>query len=102
MFTGLLTEPGSKTLTVNIWGYNSVTKKWTTFIIDFQKVLKNQCSKSIFFRYLKYFLDLIILMYSTTHKIFHFFYMVKVNNSVYCSAFKKLVTFLAHLTQRVM
>ena len=50
MFTGLLTEPGSKTLTVNIWGYNSVTKKWTTFIIDFQKVLKNQCSKSVFFR----------------------------------------------------
>ncbi|XP_071161157.1 sortilin-like isoform X2 [Mytilus edulis] len=43
MFTGLLTEPGSKALTVSIWGYKPDTRKWTTFIIDFQKIFKKKC-----------------------------------------------------------
>ncbi|KAH9512967.1 Sortilin [Bulinus truncatus] len=42
-FTGLLTEPGGKSMTVGIWGYTVKDKKWTVSIIDFSNVVKDEC-----------------------------------------------------------
>ncbi|XP_050412242.1 sortilin [Patella vulgata] len=42
--TGLLTEPGGKSLTVSIWGYHKKTRKWTINVIDFKDVIKKDCS----------------------------------------------------------
>ncbi|KAK3799662.1 hypothetical protein RRG08_027168 [Elysia crispata] len=42
-FTGLLTEPGGQSMTFSIWGYHRDTKKWTVNVIDFSKVVKDQC-----------------------------------------------------------
>ncbi|KAK3102843.1 hypothetical protein FSP39_014357 [Pinctada imbricata] len=41
--TGLLTEPGAKSLTVSVWGYHRDTRKWVTYVIEFKKVLTRQC-----------------------------------------------------------
>ncbi|XP_013401133.1 sortilin [Lingula anatina] len=43
VFTGLLTEPGNKAMTVSIWGYGQVHREWRVFVIDFQKIIKRQC-----------------------------------------------------------
>ncbi|XP_033746028.1 sortilin-like isoform X1 [Pecten maximus] len=45
-FTGLLTEPGSTSMTVSVWGYHPTTRKWTTFVFDFQAVIKQQCTSN--------------------------------------------------------
>ncbi|XP_069141145.1 sortilin-like isoform X3 [Argopecten irradians] len=45
-FTGLLTEPGSTSMTVSVWGYHPTTRKWTTFVFDFQNVLKQKCTSN--------------------------------------------------------
>ncbi|XP_012945105.2 sortilin [Aplysia californica] len=42
-FTGLLTEPGGKSLTISVWGYLKDTKKWTLNVIDFGKVVTKHC-----------------------------------------------------------
>lgn len=44
--TGLLTEPGGKSLTVAIWGYKMADKKWVVQVIDFESVLVNKCTSS--------------------------------------------------------
>ncbi|KAK3610584.1 hypothetical protein CHS0354_009024 [Potamilus streckersoni] len=44
--TGLLTEPGEKSIIVSIWGYRISDKKWVSHVIDFKKVIKRQCDKS--------------------------------------------------------
>lgn len=41
--TGLLTEPGGKSLTVAMWGYRVADKKWTVNVIDFADVLQKNC-----------------------------------------------------------
>lgn len=42
--TGLLTEPGGKSMTVAIWGYTMPDKKWTANVIDFADVVTKQCA----------------------------------------------------------
>ncbi|XP_025108123.1 sortilin-like [Pomacea canaliculata] len=42
--TGLLTEPGGKSMTVAIWGYTVADKKWTVNVIDFTDVVPKQCA----------------------------------------------------------
>lgn len=42
-FTGLLTEPGGKSMTVGLWGYDRFTMKWTVNVIDFRTVVRRQC-----------------------------------------------------------
>ncbi|XP_055883835.1 sortilin-like [Biomphalaria glabrata] len=44
-FTGLLTEPGGKSMTVGIWGYTLKDKKWTVNIIDFSNVVTEECKE---------------------------------------------------------
>lgn len=45
--TGLLTEPGGKSMTVAIWGYTVADKKWTVNVIDFTDVVPKQCKCNI-------------------------------------------------------
>ncbi|OWF42491.1 Sortilin [Mizuhopecten yessoensis] len=45
-FTGLLTEPGSTSMTVSIWGYHPDNRKWTAYVFDFQSILKQQCTSN--------------------------------------------------------
>ena len=42
-FTGLLTEPGSRSMSVSIWGFGAVDRVWRVHTIDFTKVIKDQC-----------------------------------------------------------
>ncbi|XP_014670046.1 PREDICTED: sortilin-like [Priapulus caudatus] len=44
-FTGLLTEPGSRSLFVNLWGYDVVSGDWQITTIDFKAVLKTECKR---------------------------------------------------------
>ena len=41
--TGLLTEPGGKSMTVALWGYRVSDKKWAINIIDFADVITDHC-----------------------------------------------------------
>ena len=41
--TGLLTEPGGKSMTVALWGYRVSDKKWTINVIDFADVITDHC-----------------------------------------------------------
>ena len=43
IFTGLLTEPGNKAMTVGIWGYGAEDRKWRVYVIDFKEVINRQC-----------------------------------------------------------
>ncbi|KAL8622054.1 hypothetical protein ACOMHN_056539 [Nucella lapillus] len=42
--TGLLTEPGGKSMTVALWGYREEDKKWAVSVIDFADVISNHCT----------------------------------------------------------
>ncbi|CAH1265006.1 SORT1 [Branchiostoma lanceolatum] len=44
VFTGLLTEPGAKTMKVGIWGFGRDDHKWRVTVIDFEKVITRQCT----------------------------------------------------------
>ncbi|XP_078595135.1 sortilin-like isoform X2 [Branchiostoma floridae x Branchiostoma japonicum] len=44
VFTGLLTEPGAKTMKVGIWGFGRDDHKWRVTVIDFEKVVTRQCT----------------------------------------------------------
>lgn len=50
VFTGLLTEPGSKSMVISIWGYGEDDRKWVVFNINFKNVIKGKC-KCIFFKH---------------------------------------------------
>jgi len=43
IFTGLLTEPGNKAMSVAIWGYTKDDREWQVFTIDFTKVVTRPC-----------------------------------------------------------
>ena len=47
-FTGLLTEPMGKSLTVAMWGYDVVAKTWVVHVIDFGEVIINACMSPFF------------------------------------------------------
>ncbi|XP_066283754.1 sortilin-like isoform X2 [Branchiostoma lanceolatum] len=44
VFTGLLTEPGAKTMKVGIWGFGRDDHKWRVTVIDFEMVVTRQCT----------------------------------------------------------
>ncbi|GAB1600804.1 sortilin-like [Argonauta hians] len=45
-FTGLLTEPGSQSMTIGIWGFRQSDSKWKVHVIDFKKVIQKKCEES--------------------------------------------------------
>ncbi len=42
-FTGLLTEPGNKAMSVAIWGYGATDRRWRVNVLDFTKAIVRQC-----------------------------------------------------------
>lgn len=47
-FTGLLTEPGSKSLQVSLWGFGEKDRIWNVHTIDFGKVITRHCEYWIY------------------------------------------------------
>lgn len=45
-YTGLLTEPGSQSMSVSIWGYRDEDRSWKVHVIDFRQVIKEQCDQN--------------------------------------------------------
>ncbi len=43
MFTGLLTEPGNRAMSVGVWGFTKATRVWQTTVIDFEQIIKEKC-----------------------------------------------------------
>ena len=43
IFTGALTEPGSKSMTISIWAYTKKDRKWVVFVINFAEIIKQPC-----------------------------------------------------------
>ena len=41
--TGLVTEPGAKTMRFSIWGYTWPSREWEVITVDFKKVLTRRC-----------------------------------------------------------
>ncbi|CAH3016922.1 unnamed protein product [Porites evermanni] len=41
--TGLVTEPGAKTMRFSIWGYTLPSPEWEVITVDFEKVLTRHC-----------------------------------------------------------
>ncbi|XP_071083380.1 sortilin-like isoform X1 [Haliotis cracherodii] len=45
VFTGLLTEPGGRSMTVSIWGYsNDQQRQWVVYVINFADVITKKCT----------------------------------------------------------
>lgn len=42
-FSGLDSEPGSRSMTVSLWGYRNDFSKWVVITIDFKKLLARDC-----------------------------------------------------------
>ncbi len=43
---GLLTEPGSKAMSVSIWGFGKYDREWRVFVLDFEKIIPQSCMYS--------------------------------------------------------
>lgn len=41
--TGLVTEPGAKTMRFSLWGYSKDTKEWSVFTVEFYRVIMRAC-----------------------------------------------------------
>ncbi|XP_067683191.1 sortilin-like [Haliotis asinina] len=45
IFTGLLTEPGGRSMTISVWGYtNDAHKQWVVHVINFADVITRKCT----------------------------------------------------------
>ncbi|CAG5130317.1 unnamed protein product, partial [Candidula unifasciata] len=51
-FTGLLTEPGGKSMTFGIWGYQKASKKWTVNVIDFNTIVTRECKEDDYIKWI--------------------------------------------------
>jgi len=50
--TGLVTEPGAKTMRFNLWGFTLPSREWEVITVDFENVLTRACK----FLFLTFFL----------------------------------------------
>ena len=41
--TGLVTEPGGKTMRFSLWGFTLPSREWQVITVDFENVLKRAC-----------------------------------------------------------
>ena len=41
--TGLVTEPGAKTMRFSLWGFSLPANEWQVITVDFHNVLKQAC-----------------------------------------------------------
>ena len=42
-FSGMDSEPGSRSMNVSLWGYRNDFSKWVVITIDFRKLLTRDC-----------------------------------------------------------
>lgn len=42
-FSGMDSEPGSRSMNVSVWGYRSDFSNWVVITIDFRKLLTRDC-----------------------------------------------------------
>lgn len=46
-FSGLDSEPGSRSMNVSLWGYRNDYSKWVVITIDFKKILSRECKYTL-------------------------------------------------------
>ncbi|XP_072317977.1 sortilin-like [Eucyclogobius newberryi] len=53
-FSGLDSEPGSRSMNLSLWGYRSDYSRWVVITIDLQKVLHRDCAEEDFVQWLSH------------------------------------------------
>uniref|UniRef100_A0A8C6SCI1 Sortilin 1a n=1 Tax=Neogobius melanostomus TaxID=47308 RepID=A0A8C6SCI1_9GOBI len=53
-FSGLDSEPGSRSMNVSLWGYRSDYSRWVVITVDFKKILSEDCAEEDFEEWLSH------------------------------------------------
>uniref|UniRef100_A0A667WGR2 Sortilin 1a n=1 Tax=Myripristis murdjan TaxID=586833 RepID=A0A667WGR2_9TELE len=56
-FSGMDSEPGSRSLNVSLWGYRNDFSKWVVTTIDFRKLLNRDCGEEDYVQWLAHSVD---------------------------------------------
>ncbi|XP_055365321.1 sortilin-like isoform X2 [Betta splendens] len=56
-FSGLDSEPGSRSMNVSLWGYRNDFNKWVVITVDFQKLLTRDCTEADYVEWLAHSAD---------------------------------------------
>uniref|UniRef100_A0A673C0U8 Sortilin 1a n=1 Tax=Sphaeramia orbicularis TaxID=375764 RepID=A0A673C0U8_9TELE len=56
-FSGMDSEPGSRSMNVSLWGYRNDYSKWVVITIDFRKLLSRDCEYGDFVQWLSHSAD---------------------------------------------
>uniref|UniRef100_A0A673BW12 Sortilin 1a n=1 Tax=Sphaeramia orbicularis TaxID=375764 RepID=A0A673BW12_9TELE len=56
-FSGMDSEPGSRSMNVSLWGYRNDYSKWVVITIDFRKLLSRDCTEGDFVQWLSHSAD---------------------------------------------
>ncbi|XP_017290114.1 sortilin [Kryptolebias marmoratus] len=56
-FSGMDSEPGSRSMNVSVWGYRSDISNWMVITIDFKKLLSRDCSEGDYVEWLAHSAD---------------------------------------------
>ncbi|XP_041639920.1 sortilin-like [Cheilinus undulatus] len=56
-FSGMDSEPGSRSMNVSLWGYRNDFSKWIVITIDFRKLLTRDCADGDFVQWLSHSAD---------------------------------------------
>ncbi|KAK5872729.1 hypothetical protein PBY51_013403 [Eleginops maclovinus] len=56
-FSGMDSEPGSRSMNVSLWGYRNDFSKWVVITIDFRKILTRDCTEGDYVQWLAHSAD---------------------------------------------
>uniref|UniRef100_A0A8C5GAU3 Sortilin-like n=1 Tax=Gouania willdenowi TaxID=441366 RepID=A0A8C5GAU3_GOUWI len=56
-FSGMDSEPGSRSMNVSLWGYRNDFRKWVVITIDFRKLLTRDCDEGDYVQWLAHSAD---------------------------------------------
>ncbi|XP_028262953.1 sortilin-like [Parambassis ranga] len=56
-FSGMDSEPGSRSMTVSLWGYRNDFSRWVVITVDFRKLLTRDCNESDYVEWLAHSAD---------------------------------------------
>lgn len=56
-FSGMDSEPGSRSMNVSLWGYRNYLSKWVVITIDFRKLFSRECTDSDYVQWLAHSTD---------------------------------------------
>lgn len=57
LFSGMDSEPGSRSMNVSLWGYRNDFSKWVVITIDFRKLLTRDCNEGDYVQWLAHSAD---------------------------------------------